>query len=210
MSESLPVEKRLIKIVIPDAGPINTLAAAGLLHFFLAPKNVTMVVIHSVFREIVSRAPELQWFLSANLDRIQIVRTSVCVDDEAKILRGEPVGKGRGDLAIADFLLNHLDDSVGNAPALIIFEDKKLIRLHDVGDVSENAHFITTPAYLRKLEAEGIIDSFDRVWRQVVDANFSADPEFCRILSTKEVEREAEQGSAIFPARRPPRLSVHP
>jgi len=172
------IEERLIKIVIPDAGPINTLAAAGLLYLLLAPKNTLIVMIHTVINEIIHRTPEflavLKEFIEDNLDRITIVKTSVCADDEARSMRGEPLGKRRGDLAIADFILNYIDEAIGDSPALIICEDRTLVHpqsiRHAVNDYPENTHFITTEAYLRKLEQEHIISSFDVVWKQVSKA----------------------------------------
>ena len=179
--------KRLVKIVIPDAGPINTLSAVNLLPLLLAPQNTQLVVIYSVLKEIILRAPELKAFMDANSERIQIVKTSVCVDDEAKARRGEPLGKDRGELAIASFILSEIDEAIGNSPALIIYEDRKFGRLHSLNDrVSENSHFITTAAYLRKLEQEGIIESFDLVWKQISDANFSIDKQQNRSPSNME------------------------
>ena len=169
-----------IKIVIPDAGPINTLAAADLLDLFLAPKHATLVIIESVMIEIIPNAPKLADFLKVNAGRIDVVKTSVCLDDADKRLRGKEIGKGRGDLAVADFLMHYVDATVGNSPALIIYEDKKtdkkLARLHqNFKELGDNAHFITTTAYLRKLEAEGIIDSFEDTWKQIVVANGNLD-----------------------------------
>ena len=202
-------DKRLIKIVIPDAGPINTLAAAGLLSLLFAPQNTQLVLIHSVFKEIVLRAPELKSFMDANSERIKIVKTSVCIDDEAKAQRGEPLGKDRGELAIASFILSEIDEAIGNSPALIIYEDRKFGRLHSLNDqVSENAHFITTAAYLRKLEVEGIIKSFDLIWKQITDANFSIDKQQNRAPNNMEVEKEANRGSDIFPQTDGPRNSA--
>ena len=188
----------LIKIVIPDAGPINSLAAAGLLHLLLAPKNCELVVIKSVLNEILMRAPEFNEFLSLYADRIQIISTSICQDDAQKRMRGEPVGKGRGDLAIADFILNHIDEAVRNVPALVIFEDKKLGRLRDIDAYSENTHFITTAAYLRKLEQEGIINSFEDIWRQVVVENHVDNPSLHRNPNPDEIDFPAQSGSSIF------------
>jgi len=144
--------KPLVKIVIPDAGPINTLAAAGMLHLLLKPKNVRLILIQTVYDEIISRAKELAAFMESNKKRIDIVTTSICKDNTGKRLRGEPIEKGRGDLAIADFLMHFVDDVVGNAPALLLYEDKKLARLRLNEEIGENVHFITTAAYLRKLE----------------------------------------------------------
>ncbi len=191
--------KPLIKIVVPDAGPINTLAAAGLLELLLSPPNSEVVVIQSVWNEVLMRRPELKRFIEHHNARITTISTSVCVDDAQKIARGEPVGKGRGDLAIADFILNFLDESIGNAPTLVIFEDKKLDRLRDVEQFSENVHFITTAAFLRKLEIEGIIDSFDDVWVEIVQKNSSSDPKIHRVPNPIEIDAPTRSGSLIFP-----------
>ncbi len=190
-----------IKIVIPDAGPINTLAAAGLLELLIAPPNVDIIVISSVLNEIVVRAPEFREFTEKHKDRVKPFSTSVCRDDAAKLERGEAIGKGRGDLAIADFILNCIDEVIGNAPALVIYEDIKLGRLRDLQQYSENTHFITTAAYLRKLEREGIIPSFDNVWRQVVEKNSSPDPRIHREPNPAEVDTPSRSGSSIFKIR---------
>lgn len=190
-----------IKIIIPDAGPINTLAAAGLLDLLLAPPNTEIIVIKSVLNEIIIRAPEFQQFIEKNGPRIKSICTSICTDDAKKIERGEPIGKGRGDLAIADFILNFIDDTVGNSPALVIFEDKKLGRLRDLEQFSENTHFITTAAYLRKLEQEGVIASFDEIWRQIVENNSSPDPKTHREPNPMEIDAPARSGSSVFRMR---------
>ena len=191
----------LVKIVIPDAGPINTLAAAGLLNLLLAPPNTEVMVIQNVLNEILTRAPEFQALIENNRARIKIVATSVCVDDAKKRAIGEPVGKGRGDLAIADFILNFIDDAIGNAPALVIFEDKRLGRLRELEQFSENTHFITTAAYLRKLEVEGVIGSFDAVWACIVEKNSSSDANLHRIPNPLEVDAPSRSGSTIFRPR---------
>ena len=192
---------KLIKIVIPDAGPIYTLAVAGLLDLLLAPPNSEVMVIQSVLNEILVRAPEFQEFLDKNPTRIKKIFTSVCKDDAEKLSRGDPIGKGRGDLAIADFILNFIDESVGNAPALVIFEDKKLGRLRDLEQFSENTHFITTAAYLRKLEIEGLIGSFEEIWNQIVQKNKSSDPAIHREPNPMEIDAPARLGSSIFRPR---------
>ena len=55
-----------VKIIIPDAGPINTLDAAGLLDLLLVPPNAEIMVIHSVLNEIIIRAPEFKQFIEKN------------------------------------------------------------------------------------------------------------------------------------------------
>lgn len=190
-----------VKIIIPDAGPINTLDVAGLLDLLLAPPNAEIMVIHSVLNEIIIRAPEFKQFIEKNESRIKIITTSVCQDDANKVKRGEAIGKGRGDLAIADFILNFMDDIIGNSPALVIFEDRKLGRLRDLEQFSENTHFITTAAYLRKLEQEGVIASFDEIWQKIVNENSSPDPLKHREPNPVEIDAPARSGSSVFRVR---------
>lgn len=188
-----------IKVIIPDAGPINTLAAADLLGLLLASEQATLVIIESVMIEIITNSPKLAAFMEDNKGRIEVVRTSVCIDDSEKRERGEEIKKGRGDLAIADFLMNFVDDVVGNVPTMVIYEDKKLARLHqNFEEIGENAHFITTAAYLRKLEQEGIINSFEDTWGVIVSANHNLDARLDRSPNPSEVELPAGRGSRIF------------
>lgn len=189
--------KRPIKIIIPDAGPINTLIAADVLDLLLLPKNTQIVIIESVLNEIISQAPKFKTFREKNADRIDVVSTSICKDDKAKLARGESIGRGRGDLAIADFIMNSIDDVVGNAPALVIYEDKGIGRLRLIGDYSADTHFITTAAYIRKLEKEGMIESFSNLWELIVSKNHSTNKELDRSPNPQEAEQEADGGSSI-------------
>ena len=193
--------KRTIKIIIPDAGPINTLAHAGLLDLLMIPTQTRLVILESIKNEIISQSRELGMFIKKHEDRIDIIQTSICQEDEQKKLRGESLGKGRGDLAIADFLMHFIDDEIGNSPALVLFEDKQIARLHLIGDVAENAHFITTAAYLRKLEEEGYIDSFEETWKNIVDVNLIPNSKLSRSPNPQEREIESSMGSSIFEPR---------
>jgi len=72
-------------------------------------------------------------------------------------------------------------------------------RLRDVEQFSENVHFITTAAFLRKLEIEGIIDSFDDVWAEIVQKNSSSDPKIHRVPNPIEIDAPTRSGGLIFP-----------
>lgn len=192
----------LVKIVVPDAGPINTLAAAGLLHLLFARPNMRLVVIESMFDEIISRASEFKLFMDAHAGQIDKVQTSICKENTRMKERGEDVGKGRGDLAIFDFYLNHIDAAIGNLPALLITEDKKLLsRMSKFEDFSDKVYFITTATFLRKLEQQEIIDSFDEIWHLVVGKNASPDPKTHHDPWAKEFEIPTDSGSVIFPPK---------
>lgn len=166
-----------MRIIVPDAGPINTFASAHLLALLIASAQIRLTLIRSVVDEILVQSAELSEFMALHVERIDVIETSVCADNKARRARGERLGKGRGDLAIADFLLNYVDDVTQNAPALLITEDKGLLgRFSRQEAFTSNTHFITTAAYLCALEKRGVIASFPDVWRSIVDANASAEP----------------------------------
>lgn len=190
---------RIVRVIVPDAGPINTLAAAHLLPLLLAPPQIRLMLIQSVVNEVLVQSAELSIFMATHSDRIDVIETSVCADNKARRARGETLGKGRGDLAIADFLLNYIDDVTKNAPALLITEDKKLLgRLSRQEAFTSKTHFITTAAYLRELERYRVIDSFPDVWASIVDANTKGEPALHRFPNSEEADIQSDPESAIF------------
>jgi hypothetical protein len=95
--------------------------------------------------------------------------------------------------------MHGVDDAIGNAPALVIYEDRRLGRLSGIDGFSAKTHFMTTAAYLRKLEVEGLIHSFTETWKRIVDANTSEVPKIHREPSPAEVEKPSSRprGSTI-------------
>ncbi len=122
----------------------------GLLHLLLIHKNTKIIVIQSILNEIVAKSSEIKKFMATNINKIGIIKTSICIDDEAKIMRGERLGKRRGDLAAADFLLNYIDDEIDAAQSFIVF-NKVAGRFQY--DYPENAHLINTEVLIRKLKS---------------------------------------------------------
>jgi hypothetical protein len=148
-TQPLPLGIGRFRIIIPDACPINTLAAAGLLHLLFATENTELYLIRSVYNEIIAHSPELECFFNEHSGRTKIFDTSVCRGNKDKRERGEQLEKGQVDLAIADFFLNYIDDIVGESPGLLITDDEKLLkRMGALDAYPENIHFITTAAYL--------------------------------------------------------------
>ena len=199
MPTSVPTsDPELIKIVVPDAGPLNTFAAAGMLHLLLAPENCRLVLVDEIEREIVSRETELATFITDNKARIDVVETATGRGAEALRALGQTPGRNVGELAIVEFVMYQVDEVLGNSPALVIYEDKKLPRLHLVQDAfAKRAHIITTAAYLRKLATDGIIDDFSATWATIVRANESQTKNLHRVPSPEERELPATAGSRI-------------
>lgn len=187
-----------IKIVVPDAGPLNTLAAADLLPLLLAPRNVTLVLVDAVVREIVAQADVLTAFIRFNKSRIEIAETAVERNIQTLLKAGmKPDLRGSGENAIADFMVHGIDDVASQCPALVLYEDRKMPRFRRQGLYSERVHLMTTAAYLLKLEEAGVIASFVETWQRIVGANHADDPELDRSPNSEVVEYPADGGSAI-------------
>lgn len=170
MIPSLPLNE-VNKIIVTDTGPFNALAAGNLLDLLLAPQKVSLVVIESVMNEMVTNDAKMATFFEFNADRIDVIRTSVCIDNANKCLQGEKVIKRGLKLAIADFLMNCIDEVVGNATALFITDITNTPG--NFQHFEGNIHFITTEGYLQQLEAEGLLagrlkidDSYKKSIRQ--------------------------------------------
>lgn len=193
MKPSLPLNE-INKVIVTDTGPFNVLAAGNLLDLLLAPQKVSLVVIESVMNEIVSNNPKMASFFDVNADRIDVIRTSVCIDNADKFLRDEKINKRGLKLAIADFLMNNIDEVVGNANALFITDVTNTPS--NFQHYEGNIHFITTDDYLQQLEAEGLFagrlkidDSYKKSIRQ------AAFRESVKDLSVEEAVKKA----SLFP-----------
>jgi hypothetical protein len=171
-------ESPAVKIVVPDAGPINTLAAAGLLDLLLAPKNVRLVLVDAIVREVVSQSDPLRKFIERFRTRIEIATTDAETNVQAMISSGiQPKLRHVGEQAMVEFVMHGIADVVKDCPALVIFEDKRLPKFHAVNsEFGSRTHLMTTAAYLRKLAQHKIIDSFDETWERIVQANIILDP----------------------------------
>ena len=183
----------LVKIVVPDAGPINTLAAAGLLDLLLAPANVRLVLVDAIVREVINQSEALREFVNRHRDRIEIASTDVESNVQRMIEAGiSPKLRHVGEQAVVEFVMHGIVDIVRDRPALVIYEDKQLPRLHVVNsDFGDRTHLMTTAAYLRKLADHKIIESFEATWETIVQANANADPKLGRKPSPAESQKAA-------------------
>jgi hypothetical protein len=186
-----------VKIVVPDAGPINTLGAAGLLDYLLLPENAQLVLVDEVRREIVSRSSELADFVARNAARILTYESDIGRAAAHMRAMGLKPLRNSGEQAVIEFILHGVDEAIGNAPALIVYEDKRLPRAQLRSEFGERAHMITTAAYLRKLEAEGLIASFAETWAHIVSANSSSARGIHREPGSEEREIPTPKGSRI-------------
>lgn len=193
-------EVPMVKIVVPDAGPINTLAAAGLLDLLLAPKNVRLVLVDAIVREVVSQSEDLKRFIDRYERRIEIASTDAETNVQRMIAAGvQPKLRHVGEQAIIEFVMHGIVDVVNDCPALVIYEDKQLPKLHVVDSVfGARTHLMTTAAYLRKLADHKIIDSFQGTWQRIVQANANSAHKLDRKPNPEETQKKARGLPEIY------------
>ncbi|MDD9961367.1 MAG: hypothetical protein OXU70_04645 [Gammaproteobacteria bacterium] len=153
-------------LVIPDAGPLNSLWVADQLDLLLH-LNMPIVVVDAVFDEVTSdlRYPKdaaVKAFIEANQPPFVIERTDIGAYERERQSAGKPRKRNAGELAMMDFI----SDAGGvrrylnsNDPLLVLYEDRGL----RVFQRPPNMHLLSTVGLLRGLEKVGVIPSADSI-----------------------------------------------
>jgi hypothetical protein len=188
--------KRPIRVVLPDTGPLISLALGQALDLLLlVSDDVRLVLTDVVEFEATHRADRyadaaaIQGFLSAHADRVEVLPTTIgslaLGDLRRKALAGEPVSlpKDLGELSITNFVISLRTVNPGD-PMLVIVEDD-WFSAHAYS-VPGNVHLLSTSAWLDGLEQLGLIRSAAAV-RSAIQAqrpNFRSD-----LLIDREAEK---------------------
>lgn len=153
-------------IILPDAGPINSLWVADRLDLLLE-LDMRIVVVDAVYDELTSdssylKDAEVKDFIDGNSPPFVIERTDIGENERQKRRLGQKLKKNAGELAMVDFI----SDEEGlerylraSDPVAILFEDAGL----RVFNRPPNLHLISTVGLLRGLEDVGVIASADQV-----------------------------------------------
>lgn len=153
-------------LILPDAGPINSLWVADELPLFLA-LDMPIVVVDAVYDEMTSdpsyrKDREVKVFLDTHQPPFQIAKTDIGQQEREKRQAGHPLKKNAGELAIIDFLsseegLRHYLQA-GDL-VVLLFEDA------DVRIINKppHLHILSTVGLLRGLERVGIVRQADPI-----------------------------------------------
>ena len=157
-------------LVIPDAGPLNSLWTAGRLDL-LTTLDMPIIVLDEVYAEVTSdpehyaKDREVKAFLDS-LVGLGLMIEKTFVGQQAKLARerGEfKSGRGLGDAAIAEFMSDGVQKYVSdNAPVLLLFEDADFRNIRFVRK-PDNLHILSTVAMLRAMERLHLVKSADAV-----------------------------------------------
>ena len=174
-----------IVLIIPDAGPLISLARADALGLLLLV-GVPVYIVDEVFHETIRNrsfpdARTIEAFVAANPSMVHVHETDVG-KLSARMREIDPAyaPPGQGEAAFAQFLARLHEITEPDAPVLILFEDSDVKRIQIVAD--GNARIISTKAFLRGLEQRGLIRSAEEVWKGILATG--------RRPSEREIDRE--------------------
>lgn len=161
------VSRRCV-IVIPDAGPFNSLWVADRLDLLLA-LDMPIVVLDAVYDEL-TREPEryrkdaeVRAFIGRHANVFTIEPTDIGQRERERRAAGEKPKRNAADVAIADFMSDGVEKYAGaGEPVLVLFEDSDLPRVRFFRK-PDNLHLLSTVGLLRGLERVGVIASADAV-----------------------------------------------
>ncbi len=153
-------------VIIPDAGPFNSLWVADRLDLLLA-LDMRLVVVDAIYDALTSdlsypKDRAVKAFIDGNRPPFVIENTEIGELEREKRRMGKKLRRNAGELAIVDFMSS--DDGlpkyvgIGN-PVVILFEDAGM----RVFNKPPNLHLLSTVGLLRGLERVGVIPSADTV-----------------------------------------------
>jgi predicted nucleic acid-binding protein len=153
-------------IILPDAGPINSLWVADRLDLLLQ-LDMRIVIVDAVYDELTSdlsyrKDADVKDFIDSNSPPFLIERTDIGETERQKRRLGQKLKNNAGELAMVDFISDEggLERYLkANEPVAILFEDAGL----RVFNRPPNLHLISTVGLLRGLESVGVIASADDV-----------------------------------------------
>ena len=153
-------------VIIPDAGPFNSLWVADRLDLLLR-LDMRLIVIDAVYDELIrdpsyQKDRDVKAFIDGNRPPFVIETTEIGRLEREKRASGLKLRRNAGELAIVDFMSS--EDglpkyvAVGD-PVAILFEDADMRVLKK----PQNLHLLSTVGLLRGLEKVGVIPSADEV-----------------------------------------------
>jgi hypothetical protein len=148
-----------IAVIIPDAGPVLTLARIGrldLLASFAAP----IKIVDQVRYEITKAQNDPEGEVAAALERlhnqIEIIETNVGVGFQARRARNQHEPSANlGEIAVDEYATSLARTSGPSFVPLVLFEDPDVMELRIAR--LKNVHLLNTAAWLLTLHREGLL-----------------------------------------------------
>ena len=158
-------------IIIPDAGPFNSLWVADQLHLLLK-LDMWLIVVDAVYDELTSdlhypKDRAVKQLIDQNQPPFQIEITEIGQQEREKRRNGRKLKRNAGELAIVDFMSS--DDGLRKylgpgEPVIILFEDAGI----RIFNKPPNLHLLSTVGLLRGLEHLGVIESANIIIHEMI------------------------------------------
>lgn len=155
-------------VLLPDAGPLITLAYADSLDLLFCPGwsvNLVDMVLHEVTRNHTPTSERLMQWVQAN--NLIVLPTKIHERYQQSLISSlaSPKKSNLGELAIQESMTNFaLEESPRTG--IFLFEDHKIARATFV--VPDNCRKVSTRAYLHFLEQKGWLASAAEIERKAV------------------------------------------
>jgi hypothetical protein len=218
-----------IRLVVPDTGPLITLAKLGALDALLVfDERVRLVLTDYVEFEATRRRQEfpdaqaIHTFLRDHAGRVEIERTGIGSNYKKLFLLKEQLAQAPelaaqlgidlsaelddpGELFIVQYIRDLIDRPPGT-PALILAEDDYFLR--PVSPLPGNAHVVSTRAFLNALprlaalKDKPLLWSAVARWREAADTAKVVDRPSARIATTWEDTVNPERAAEVVRALR--------
>ncbi|MGF9566514.1 hypothetical protein [Neorhizobium sp. JUb45] len=179
-----------VVIVVPDAGPLISLAKAKRLDLLIALR-LPVYVMDQVYWEATRNkdkpdALAIIGFVEANADLVHIAETET--GENARFAReAGRVGKRQsslGEAAISEFLTG-FEARFADTAALLIYEDSDFTRRRII--IPDNVHVVSTKSFIYGLQNRKLIDDAAAIWQSIREAG--------RQPSDQEVDQPGNVGS---------------
>lgn len=165
-----------IALIVTDAPPLITLAAAGSLDYLFFPA-LPVLIPDAVFLEATSAADKLgakeivAWYRS-NLDKVRVEPTEALAREvRIGVSTGERMSRNLGELAALELVRDERILRPGEA-ALLLSDDRDVQRF--LATDPANTVLLTTWDYVCLRERHGRIQSADQVFSAATDAGRNA------------------------------------
>lgn len=181
----------ICELVVPDAGPLITLAYAKRLDLLFA-LGLKVVMVDMVKQELIRQRTDTSEAIISFIDQssVEIAVTDIGIEAANK---GADFQKSHaGERAIQEYLFNFSDEiqrTKQERYALLLFEDHKIAGTNFV--LPDNVYVLSTRAFLDRLEKRYIINSAADITRDAIAAG--------RSFSQKIVDQAPKSRKGVKP-----------
>lgn len=161
-----------ISLIVTDASPLITLAAAGSLDVLLLPRQ--RVIVPDMVRHEIVRYPEkpgateiMEWIRANGPDRV-VVGSTTEYEEFLVLQQSNPNVRirNRGELAAAEILSRELEHKV--EAAILLFEDSDVRKTNFLIRLPDNVLILSTSEFLFGLEKMKLIKNAKAILAKAV------------------------------------------